>query len=133
MSARIDNMMSPTDDAAYTGSYNDSAGAWDMGGATPDQFEAAQMQPFTPGSNQGVPWWQGIIGYGITRAIDNRYGPTPIQGNVAAGSFAGQNGRSYYQAPNGTRGQVPQSQQQAGTNPLVLLGGLALAALAFAG
>jgi hypothetical protein len=132
MSARIDYGLSD-DESAYTGSYNDSAGAWDMGGASADHFEAAQMAPFTPGANQGVPWWQGIVSYGITRAIDNRYGPVPIAGNVNTGSFAGSNGRTYYQAPQGNRGQAPQGQGGGGTNPLVLLGGLALAAFAFAG
>lgn len=129
MSARIDYGLSD-DESAYTGSYNDSAGAWDMGGASADQFEAAQMAPFTPGSNQTA-WWERTIQYGITRAIDNRYGPVPIAGNVNTGSFAGANGRTYFQQPQGNRGQPVAG--QGGMNPLVLLGGLALAAFAFAG
>lgn len=39
--------------------------------------------------------WERLMQYGITRAIDNRYGPVPVAGNTNAGTFAGANGRTY--------------------------------------
>lgn len=130
MSARYDYQADG--EAGYTGSYTDSNTAFDMGGMSADAYEQAHMAPFTPGANQGAPWWQGIIQYGVTRAIDNRYAPVNVAGNVATGSFAGANGRTYYQAPQGNRGQGPQG-GDTGMNPLILLAGIAAAALAFAG
>lgn len=89
--------------------------------------ELQQMQRFAP--TQDKPWWEGVIQYGITRAIDNRYGPPiNVAGNASPGSFAGQNGQTYYQAPNGTRYGAP---AQAGTMPmqnLLLLAGLGVVA-----
>ena len=46
------------------------------------------------------PWWQDAIKYGVTRLIDNKFGPkssTSVQGNVDPGSFAGANGQTYSQ------------------------------------
>lgn len=68
-----------------------------------DRAEWDKMSRYTPaptGAEQ-APWWQNLVSYGITKAIDNtlpgdRRG---LQGNVNPGDFAGQNGRSYRQRP----------------------------------
>jgi hypothetical protein len=98
-----------------------------------DMGEARQMHPYAGGGNEAAPWWQSVIQYGVTRAIDNRYGPTSVAGNVQQGTFAGQNGQTYYQAPNGQRVAVAPIAQQAqiggiNMNTLLLIG---LAGLAF--
>jgi hypothetical protein len=96
--------MSARDDYAATG---DSSG---YTGVLPgDAYDNAQMQQFAP--NQSEPWYVSMIQYGITRAIDNRFGPVNVAGNTQPGTFAGQNGRTYAQAPNGT-GQTVQAPQQ---------------------
>lgn len=92
-----------------------------------DRNEAIQMQPFIPpaAQQQGMAWWESLIAYGATRAIDNRFGPVPVSGNVQAGSFAGQNGRTYVNTA-GTGGTAPKAQAAAQQGP----GLLALAAAA---
>lgn len=66
-----------------------------------DLAEWGKMSRFTPApaDAQQQPWWQNLVSYGISKAIDNtfpneRHG---IQGNTGPGSFAGQNGQSYQQ------------------------------------
>jgi hypothetical protein len=125
MSAYLDALSG----AGYDGS--DSGGIGDVGLMASDVADYQQMQPYAGGGNQQAPWWQSVIQYGMTRAIDNRYGPTSVTGNVQSGTFAGANGQTYYQAPNGQRIAVaPASQQTAGIsmNTMMLLG---LAGLAF--
>lgn len=92
-----------------------------------DYTEAAKMQQFSGGG--GTPWWQGLISYGITRAIDNRYGPPAVSGNVAPGTFAGQDGRTYAQQPQAYRGQPPVAPVSGGLNTgtMLLLGAAAVA------
>lgn len=100
-------------EAGYTGSY-----VPELAG---DYNDAAQMQPFV--ADPGTPWWQNVIAHGLTRAIDNRYGPVAVQGNVRPGSFAGQNGATYQQ------GQTPVAASAGGIQTTwLLLGGAALIA-----
>ncbi len=75
-----------------------------------DRFETQQMAPFMPqaATQAGVPWWQSLVQYGAVRAIDNRFGPTQVQGNTNPGTFAGQNGRTYGNAPTNPQGQTVQ-------------------------
>jgi hypothetical protein len=113
--------MSAQSDAAVGDDYTTSQ--W-----LPDQLEAAKMEPFNPLASEGVPWWQAVASYGITRAIDNRYGPTNVGGNTQAGSFGGANGRSYLN--NGSAvtggGLLP-----GVDNRMLLLGLAAIAAVVF--
>ena len=67
-----------------------------------DVRDSAHMQPFA--QQQGAAWWESLITYGVTRAIDNRFGPTNVSGNTSPGSFAGTNGRTYAQNPSGQGG-----------------------------
>lgn len=69
-----------------------------------DVNDTIKMAPFQPAIGQaaGESWWESIIKYGAVRAIDNRWGPTQITGNVQPGSFGGANGATYFQAPNAT-------------------------------
>jgi hypothetical protein len=70
-----------------------------------DGMEAAKMEPFTPlAAGQTAPWWERAAMYGLTRAIDNRFGPQQVAGNVDSGTFAGQNGRTYTSTPGAQRG-----------------------------
>ncbi len=106
-------------------------------GETPDMLpgdvaDTSQMRQFAP--DQSVPWWQGIATYGITRAIDNRFGPVQTQGNTTPGSGAGNSGRTYQIAPNNAGGRpvapsgASPDTQALGMSPLMLL---ALAAVAY--
>lgn len=61
-----------------------------------DVRDAFQVAPYQQG-DAGVPWWQNVVQYGAVRAIDNAFGaPTQVYGNTSPGTFAGQNGQSYY-------------------------------------
>ena len=67
-----------------------------------DMTEWAKMTRFTPAPTpeaQGSPWWQNLISYGVSKAIDNSFPneTSRVQGNTKPGSFAGQNGRTYNQ------------------------------------
>ena len=61
------------------------------------QAVAWSVPSVDPGTGQTAPYWQQLMTYGITRAIDNQFGPPPAYGNTSPGSFAGQNGRTYQQ------------------------------------
>lgn len=62
-----------------------------------DVQEARSIAP-TIGGDGGLPWWEKVAAYGLTRAIDNQFGPPPgLAGNISPGSFAGQNGQTYAQ------------------------------------
>lgn len=87
MSAALDYLVGG--EAGYTGLAGDVA-------------DSAAMQPFS--ASQAQPWWQGVIQYGLTRAIDNRFAPPNVSGNTSPGSFAGQNGRTYSNGQGGTAG-----------------------------
>ena len=110
--------MSAALDAAIGDPYYDSSVL-----SIPDQLDAAKMAPFSP--DQSVPWWQNVVQYGITRAIDNRYGPQNLAGNTQAGSYQGAGGRSQLNNPSAgaAAGLMP-----AGGGMLTLL---ALAALVY--
>ncbi len=99
-------------------------------GMSSDGAEAFKMAPFVPpaAQQQGMNWWESLIAYGATRAIDNRFGPVNVAGNTNAGSFAGQNGRTYVNTA-GTGGTAPRASQAAQSSnllPLLLVAGLAL-------
>lgn len=96
-------------------------GAWDAA-SLGDVTDAQKMEPFNP-TGGAVPWWQSLIQYGAVRAIDNRYGPTNVAGNVNPGSFAGQNGRSYQQGgtPQPATGGALAGALGGGTGGLLLL------------
>lgn len=98
-----------------------------------DQNEWVKMQPYTaaPAGREQAPWWQNLVAYGATKAIDNTFPTqnTGVRGNTQPGSFAGQNGRTYNQV-----GGINAAPTVAGfansirrMNPLVL-GALALGA-----
>ncbi|MBP6899521.1 MAG: hypothetical protein KBC73_05500 [Burkholderiaceae bacterium] len=103
-----------------------------------DMAEAQQMAPFAPpaAQQQGMAWWESLIAYGATRAIDNRFGPVNVAGNTQPGTFAGQNGRTYTQTPTVQSGQPvarAQVQQTQQANGVGVLAALAAAAFAFMG
>ena len=100
-----------------------------------DATEWAKMQAYTPApADNTVPWWQNLVSYGVSKAIDNTFPntTTSIQGNTRPGSFAGQNGQSYNQrgatatAPVLASGWLTKSNaSMGGFSPLmILIGGL---------
>lgn len=97
----------------------------DSGGYTPgpayyqDRAEQQRLGGFYPPNK---PWWEGVAQYGLSRAIDAKWGPT-ITGGNAPGSFAGANGRTYTQG----RGQGDMSNNNL---MLLVLAGLAIYAVA---
>ncbi|MFY9477172.1 MAG: hypothetical protein WAQ08_05845 [Aquabacterium sp.] len=61
-----------------------------------DIRDAYQVAPYQ-GGDSASPWWQNLVLYGAVRAIDNQFGaPATVYGNTSPGTFAGQNGKSYY-------------------------------------
>lgn len=84
---------------------NESAAAMDRVGEyldTGDATEWEKMRYYTAAPAEAVaaaPWWQNMVAYGITKAVDNTFPGrnAGIQGNTSPGSFAGQNGRTYKQ------------------------------------
>lgn len=78
------------------------SGADAFGVYSTDAAEAASMQPFN--ADQSRPWWESVILYGATKAIDNRFTRPAVEGNTNAGTFGGANGRTYGQTPNATGG-----------------------------
>ncbi|MFT3665573.1 hypothetical protein [Piscinibacter sp.] len=111
MSARIDYMMG---DVGYTGPSL-------MPG---DVTDTAAVAPYVNTSN-GASWWESLIQYGVTKAIDNKLGGSNVAGNTAVGSYAGQNGRTYM---NNTSGQAGGLSASVGGVPLWAL--LAVGAVA---
>ena len=93
-----------------------------------DYTDMAKMQHYTAGPND-QPWWQNLVMYGATRAIDNRFGTpaTGVQGNTAPGSFQGANNAG----GGATRPQAGAGAAAQGISPLMLLliGAAALFAL----
>ncbi len=85
-----------------------------------DARESAKLDAFVPAPNgDSRPWWERVAEYGLTRAIDNQYGPPAVNKTSAPATFAGQNGRTYSTAPNnGTASPAGGS----GLGPLVLAG-----------
>jgi hypothetical protein len=90
-----------------------------------DAYDNAQMQPFVSATTPGMSWWESLINYGATRAIDNRFAPVNIQGNTDPGSFGGSNGRTYQQKPSS--GAVAAGGMSAQAMLLMLAGAAALA------
>lgn len=66
-----------------------------------DVTDNRQMAPFQPGTGAGMAWWESLIAYGATRAIDNRFAPVNVNGDTSPGSFAGSNGRTYSNGQDG--------------------------------
>lgn len=59
-----------------------------------DARESQKIAPYVPGDS-AVPWWQRVAEYGVTRAIDNHFGPAQTDKTAMGGTYAGQNGRTY--------------------------------------
>lgn len=120
MSARDDYQAGG--EAGYTGS--------DAFGVMPgDAFDNAQMAPFAP-QGTGMAWWESLITYGATRAIDNRFAPVNVAGNMQPGSYAGANGRTYQSAPTGQGGAAAGFAGMSSQTMLLLAGAAALAFVA---
>lgn len=96
----------------------------------PDQLEAAKMEPFNPAPQ--MEWWQSLVTLGVTRAIDNRYGPQSLAGNTQA-SYAGANGATYYANPQAGVGFGGIAGGMSGGKLLLLAGAAVVAALALKG
>lgn len=84
----------------------DSGSIYSLDNLTPtyawytDQREAAKMDAFVPRIEGDTrPWWERSVEYGITRAIDNKYGPGEVNKTDMPPTFAGQNGKTYSQVP----------------------------------
>jgi len=92
-----------------------------------DDREAAKLDSYVPRpEGDDRPWYERVAEYGLTRAIDSNFGPKAVNKTGAAGTFAGQNGRTYSQL--GANGQPVQS--GGSMLPLLLAGAVALFALA---
>ena len=86
-------------DLADFTALEDSTGAY----LPSDVSEAQKMQPYAV--SQSMPWWESLITFGPTRAIDNALGiPPNVLGNTGAGYFSGANGQTYTQTPTGAGG-----------------------------
>lgn len=88
-----------------------------------DARESSKLDAFvaTP-EGDTRPWWDRVAEYGVTRAIDNHFGPTQSNKTSQPATFAGQNGKTYSQVG---------SPLQAGGLSGLLLPLLAIGAIAF--
>jgi hypothetical protein len=92
------------------------------------------MQPYAPAGNT-MPWYQPAMLFGLGRAVDN-LSRTTVGGNTDPGSFAGYNGRTYSQVPQGNGGGAMRPGGNTTTvtaklkgSPVILLALAAVAAL----
>lgn len=85
-----------------------------------DVREQAKLGQFYP--QNGGPWWENAAKLGLTRAIDAAFGPAATDKTTAAGYYAGQNGKTYSQAPGQTPGALGGG---VDLTTLLMLGGLA--------
>lgn len=95
-----------------------------------DWGDAAKMEPAQNpiGAAAGQAWWESLITYGVTRVIDNKYGPQNVAGNAQPGSFQGANGGTYQNRPTAPAvGGGFLTQPVAGIPAWVLLAGAAVA------
>lgn len=100
------------------GSYYQSASYWT------DARETAKVDAYVAApSGDTRPWWDRAAEYGITRAIDNHFGPVQSNKTSQPATFAGQNGQTYSQVGSTLGvGGIP-------ILPLILAGVAALFAL----
>lgn len=74
------------------GDYFRSPGYWT------DARETAKIDAYIAApAGDSRPWWDRAAEYGVTRAIDNHFGPTQNNKTNAPATFAGQNGKTYSQ------------------------------------
>jgi hypothetical protein len=98
-----------------------------------DVADMNQMQPYAPLGN-AMPWWKQFALYGATKAVDNLSRVT-VTGNTDTGSFAGQNGQTYSQIPQGNGGGATRTMSTTTVaakltgNPALLIAGLVVAYL----
>lgn len=103
------------------GDYFRAPGYWT------DAREAAKLEAYVPAPNGDTrPWWERVAEYGLTRAIDNQFGPPAANKTTAPATFAGQNGKTYSQV-----GSTSGSASSSGGIGQILV--LAAAAFAFLG
>ena len=109
---------------ANSGKFTGNAGQFAM-----DAREAAKLDAFVvKPAGDTREWWERVAQYGLTRAIDNQYGPPPTNKTSTAGTFAGQNGKTYTNPNDRARGV---SQDDVGSwLPLIIAAGVAFMALA---
>lgn len=83
-----------------TGTYTGSAGRFDMDAREAAKLDAYVVRP--AGDNRE--WWERVAQYGLTRAIDNQYGPAATNKTSTPGTYAGQNGKTYVNPNDRARG-----------------------------
>ena len=84
-----------------------------------DAREQNKLDIYSPGyGTDPRPWYERVAEFGLTRAIDNHFGPAQTNKTAAPATFAGQNGRTYSQVGS------PLQQPQGGMSwlPLVAAG-----------
>lgn len=97
-----------------------------------DAADAAQMQPFSQAGN-AMPWSVSAMLFGITKAVDN-LSNVRVAGNTDPGSFAGYNGGTFSQVPQGQGGGATRTASASVSakisgNKLLLIAGLVAAVL----
>lgn len=101
------------------GNYFQSPGYWT------DAREASKLEAYSPApAGDTRPWYERVAEYGISRAIDNHFGPTQVNKTSAPATFAGQNGQTYSQV-----GSPLLQGGGMGLLPLLAIGALAIFAL----
>lgn len=91
-----------------------------------DAREAAKLEPFVVRpAGDDRPWWARVAEYGLTRAIDNQYGPQASNKTSVPGTYAGQNGKTYANPNDRSAGMSAPGSWL----PLAIAAGLAFMAL----
>lgn len=90
-----------------SGAYYQSPSYWT------DAREADKLNAFVAApAGDTRPWYERVAEFGLTRAIDNHFGPAQQNKTAAPATFAGQNGQTYSQvgtplAQGGGMGWLP--------------------------
>lgn len=101
------------------GNYYQSPSYWT------DAREASKLDSYVAApAGDTRPWYERVAEFGLTRAIDNHFGPAQQNKTSAPATFAGQNGLTYSQV-----GTPLQQGGAAGWLPLLMIAGAAFVLL----
>lgn len=97
---------------------------WDI--TDTDTREAAKLDAYVPAAAGDTrPWWERVVEVGLTRAIDNQFGPPAANKTSTPGTFAGEDGRTYVVPSTGSGAAQP----VGGSNQLLMWAAIGLAVL----
>lgn len=92
-----------------------------------DTREALKLDAYVPAPNGDTrPWWERVAEFGLTRAIDNQFGPAAVNKTSSPATYAGESGKTYVQPLSG---QGSAAVSGGGTTQLLMWAAIGLAIL----